>query len=157
MSPLSWPRLTLLAGVMGAVAWVLTRVLVGSGRSPLAVPWTVLVVAAAGAALALALGWSVRQYRKGKNPGLSAIRAARTAVYAQACAYAGAITAGAYAGYGFAIALEWSHGPRRDVAVSGLVAAAGGVALVVAGLVAEHWCRADDGDDDENKQPGTAV
>ncbi len=158
MAPLSWTRLALIAGALGLIAWVLTRTMLTSGHSPLAVPWTVLAVSLAGAGLALAFAWSVRQYRRGKNPGLSALRAARTAVYAQASAYAGAIIAGAYAGYGFAIALEWSHEPRREVALSALVAAAGGLALTVAGLVAEHWCRADDGDDENKReQSGTAA
>ncbi|WP_062462118.1 DUF3180 domain-containing protein [Demequina soli] len=152
MSPLSWTRLTALAAVMGVVAWAIARMAVGSGSSPMSVPWTVLLVAGAGAVAALWLGWTVRRYRRGKNPGLSGMRAARTAVFAQACAYTGAIITGAFAGYGLAIADEWSHGPRRDVAISAFVAAAGGLVLVIAGLVAEHWCK-DGGDDDSGSRP----
>ncbi|WP_296665975.1 DUF3180 domain-containing protein [Demequina sp.] len=151
MSPLSRPRLALLGALMAAVGWAITRMLVSAGRSPLPVPWTVLVVSVGAAVLALVLGWSVRQYRKGKNPGLTGLRAARTVVYAHACAYSGAIVGGAYAGYGLALALDWGHLPRREVAISALVAALGGLALVVAGLIAEHWCR-----DDEQRDKGGA-
>ncbi|WP_162197273.1 DUF3180 domain-containing protein [Demequina pelophila] len=155
MTPLSWVRLAGLAAGVGAVAWIITRVLVTSGHTPYPVPWSVLVVSGAAAVLAFALGWAVRQYRKGDNPGLNPLRAARTAVYAHACAYAGAILAGAYGGYGLSLALDWSHGPRREVAISGFVAALGGIALVIAGLWVEHWCRADD-DDDHKGGPGGA-
>ena len=155
MNPLSWSRLALIGAVMAAVAWGLTRLLVTSGHTPLAVPWTVLLVAFAGGVLALGFGWSVRQYRKGRNPGLSPLRAARTVVYAQACAYAGVIIAGGYGGYGLALSLEWSHAPRRDVAISAFLAALGGLALAVAGAVAEHWCR-DDSHDEKNAKPDPA-
>lgn len=150
MTPLSKTRLAIIAVVMAAVAWGITRLGLAAGRSPLAVPWTVVVVAGAGAALALAFGWSVRQYRAGHNPGLSAMRAARTAVFAQACAYTGSIIAGAFGGYALALALEWSHAPRREVAISALVAVAGGLVLAVAGLVAEHWCKHDGGDREDS-------
>ncbi|SEJ39456.1 DUF3180 domain-containing protein [Demequina mangrovi] len=150
MTPLSRARLLLLAVVMGVVAWAVARMAVTSGSSPLSVPWTVLAVAAVVGVAVLWLGWTVRQYRKGRNPALSGLRAARTAVFAQACSYTGAIIAGAFAGYGLAIALEWSHAPRREVAISAFIAALGGLVLTVAGLVAEHWCK-DGGDQDENK------
>ncbi|WP_062516196.1 DUF3180 domain-containing protein [Demequina gelatinilytica] len=149
MTPLSRTRLVVLAAVMGLVAWAIARMAVASGSTPLAVPWTVLVVAGLVGVLVLWLGWAVRQYRRGKNPGLSGLRAARTAVLAQACAYTGSIIAGTFAGYGLAIALEWSHAPRREVAISAFVAVLGGLVLVVAALIAEHWCK--DGRDDDNE------
>lgn len=152
MAPLSWTRLGLAGAVSAALAWVLTRLMVGGGVTPLAVPWTVLAVSLAGAGIAVALGWSVRQYRKGRNPGLSPLRAARIVVYSQACAFAGAILSGGLGGY--ALALEWNHAPRRAVAISALVAAFGALLLLVAGVIAERWCRIDD--DEDQARPGRA-
>ncbi len=147
-------RLVILAIAMGVIAWAIARMAVTSGRTPLAVPWTVVLVAALVAIAALWLAWTVRQYRRGKNPGLSGLRAARTAVFAQACSYTGTIIAGAFSGYGLAIAIEWSHAPRREVAISAFVAALGGLVLVTAGLIAEHWCKdGGDGDDKRGSQP----
>ncbi|WP_062292667.1 DUF3180 domain-containing protein [Demequina phytophila] len=151
MEPLNRARLGVLAVIVGAVAWGVSLTAVNSGASPMAVPWTVAAIAVGVGLVALWLGWGVRQYRRGKNPGLSGLRAARTAVFAQACAYTGTILAGAFAGYGLAIALEWSHAPRREVAISALIAALGGLAMVVAALIAEHWCK-DDSSSEEGKQ-----
>ncbi len=154
MEPLSRIRLVVLAAIMGVVSWGVSRTAVNSGASPMSVPWTVIAIAVALAGVVVWLGWTVRQYRRGKNPGLSGLRAARTAVFAQAAAYTGAIMTGAFGGYGLAIAVEWSHGPRRDVAISAFIAAAGGLVVVVGALLAEHWCK-DDGGNDEN-QGGSA-
>ncbi|MDN4475458.1 DUF3180 domain-containing protein [Demequina sp. SYSU T00192] len=149
MEPLSRIRLLVLAAIMGVVAWGVSRTAVNSGASPLSVPWTVLAIAVAVGVVVVWLGWTVRQYRRGKNPGLSGLRAARTAVFAQAAAYTGAIITGAFGGYGLAIAVEWSHSPRREVAISAFIAAVGGIVLVVAALLAEHWCKDDSSDDNE--------
>lgn len=136
-------RILVLAGITGVLAWGISRALIGSGRAPLPIPWTVLVVVVVAAVVAVVLGWAVRQYRRGKRPGLSPIRAARTAVYAQACAYAGAILGGAYGGYAVALAADWGHAPRRAVAVSALIGLVGAAVLCGAGLLAEHWCKHD--------------
>ncbi len=155
MHHLTWQRLALVAAVAAVLAWAITRIAASNGYTPLTIPWTVEVVSVAAAVITLAFGWQVRQYQRGKRPSLSAIRAARTVVLAQASAYAGAVLAGGYGGYGFGVALEWSHEPRREVAISALVAAASGLVLLVAGAIAEHWCRTG-GDDDEDAQRSMA-
>lgn len=149
MAPLSTARLALTATVMGAVAFVVSRFLIGGGHTPNAVSWISLVVSGSVAAMILWLGWTVRQYRAGSQPGLSALRAARTAVLAQAVAYTGAIMSGGFGGYALAVGLDWGHAPRREVAITALVALLGAVAMTAAGRVAEHWCKIG-GDDDES-------
>ena len=154
MSPLSTARLGITAALMGAVAFVVSRLLLGAGLTPHRVSWASLVVSGTVALVVLWLGWTVRQYRNGSNPGLSALRAARIVVLAQAVAYTGAIMAGGLAGYGLAVGLEWSHEPRREVAISALIALAGAVAMTVAGRVAERWCKV--GGDDDSLPPDGA-
>lgn len=141
MQHLTWQRLALVGLIALSLAWAVTRFAANDGYTPLPVPWSVTLVSLAGAVLALLFAWPVRQYLRGKQPGLSALRAARAAVYAQAAAYAGAVLIGGFGGYALGVAMEWSHAPRREVAISALIAAAGGLALVVCGAIAEHWCR----------------
>jgi len=141
MDHLSWQRLALIAGVTLTLGWLITRVALGDGYTPTAVPWTVPTICLVGGLLALVFAWPVRQYQHGKRPNLDGLRAARAAVFAQACAYAGALMASGLAGYALGVAGTWEHGPRRDVAISALLAALGGLALLVCGAVAERWCR----------------
>lgn len=141
MEHLSWQRLALIAGVTLALGWLITRVALGDGYTPSSVPWTVPAICLLGGALALVFAWPVRQYQQGKRPGLDGLRAARAAVFAQACAYAGVLMASGLAGYALGVAGEWQHGPRRDVAISALICALGGVVLLACGAIAEDWCR----------------
>ena len=141
MEHLSWQRLALIAAITAVLAWLITRVALGDGYTPTAVPLTLPAICLLGGVLALVFAWPVRQYQHGKRPGLDGLRAARAAVFAQACAYAGALMASGLVGYALGVAGEWDHGPRREVAISALIAALGGLALLVGGVIAEHWCR----------------
>ena len=151
MSALSWQRLTLVGLVSLALVWLLTAGLWSSGATPPHVPWSAPAIALVAAACALWFGWQVRRFLTGKKPDLSALRAARTAVFAQACAYGGAVLTGAYGGYALGLLDDWSHGPRREVIISAFIAAAAGLLLVIAGVVAEHWCKHSDEDDDRGE------
>ncbi|WP_159450143.1 DUF3180 domain-containing protein [Demequina sp. NBRC 110056] len=150
MQHLTWQRLAAVGLAALALAWILTDQIERGGATPLAVPWTFDVVCVAAGVLALWLGWQVRQYLAGKKPELDGLRAARTVVYAQASAYVGAIIAGACGGYALGLLDGWSHGPRREVIISALIAAACALAMMVAGIIAERWCR--HGGDDELEQ-----
>jgi hypothetical protein len=138
---LSWQRLALIAGITLLVGWLITRTYLGDGYTPATIPWTLPVICVAGGALALTFAWPVRQYQHGKRPGLDGLRAARAAVFAQACAYAGVLLGSGLLGYALGVAGEWSHGPRRDVAISAIIAALGAGVLLAAGVIAERWCR----------------
>ena len=141
MDRVKWQRLVLIAAIALAAGWVLTRMALNGGYTPSPVPWTVPIISVLGGVLALIFAWPVRQYQQGKRPGLDGLRAARAAVFAQACAYAGVLLAGGFGGYAIGVAAEWAHEPRREVAISALIAVLGGVLLLAGGLVAEHWCR----------------
>ncbi|MFV0633695.1 DUF3180 domain-containing protein [Demequina sp.] len=153
MQHLTWQRLGLLGLASLVLSWLVTAAMERSGATPLAVPWSFDAVCVAAGVLALWWGWHVRQYLKGKRPTLEGVKAARIAVYAQACAYVGVIIAGACGGYALGLVESWSHGPRREVAITALIAAGCALVMMVAGLIAEHWCRhTDDGEADEGKR-----
>jgi|GEM_PF-731054 len=156
MQHLTWSRLALIAAGAAVLAWAITRTALGSGYTPLPVPCSVAAVAVAAAAAALVVAWPVRQYQHGRRPGLDGLRAARAAGLALATAYAGSILAGSFGGYALGLAPEWGHAPRREVALSALVAAAGGVVMVVCGWIAEHWCRTQGPGDGQGQARGPA-
>ena len=138
MSYLTWQRLTGVGVSALALAWLVTEGMKNAGGTPATVPWTAHVVALVASAIALWLGWQVRAYLKGNKPDLDGLRAARTAVYAQTCAYVGAILAGAYGGYALGLADMWGHEPRREVI----------------GVIVENWCRSDrDGENQRHQGP----
>ncbi len=149
MTPLTWQRLALAAGAAAAVAWLVSIVMADRGNSPMPLPWTLTVVTLTLAAVSLGAGWEVREFVRGKKPGLNALRAARIAVLAQASAFTGALVAGACGGYALALAVDWSHAPRREVAITAVIAMLGGVALMVAAWIAERWCRVDPPSNDD--------
>ncbi len=128
------------AGVVGWLGWVwLDRL----GSTPVRVPWTTGAVCLVAAAVALWFGWLVRQYRAGKRPSLDAFTAARTVFFAQASAYVGALLAGSLGGYALALARDWEHAPRRELAIVAGLCALCALVLLAAGWVAERWCRID--------------
>jgi len=144
---LTWLRLTVVGVAAAILGWVVTMMLTGSGATPLAVPWTVVVVCLVAGVAALWFGWQVRQYLNGDRPSLDGLRAARTVVFAQATAYVGVIVVGMCGGYALGLLEDWSHGPRREVIYSALLAAGAAAVMLIAGIVAERWCR--HGDDGE--------
>lgn len=141
MSYLTWQRLTVVGLIVLAFAWLITEGMQSSGATPAPVPWTVHVVAVLAGGVAIWLGWQVRAYLKGDRPNLDGLRAARTAVYAQTCAYVGAMLVGAYGGYALGLVDMWGHDPRREVIVSALLGGASALVLLAAGVIAERWCR----------------
>lgn len=151
MSTLTWQRLTIVGLVSLTLVWLLVRMMDQSGTTPPRVPWSAWLISLVVAGCALVFGWQVRSFLKGKRPSLSPLRAARTAVFAQATGYVGAILVGAYGGYALGLLDGWSHGPRREVIISALIAAAAAATMVVTGLIAERWCRHSDDDDDRGE------
>ncbi len=154
---LTLPRVGGTAVVVGVLSWLVDFFLLRRGATPLPVPWTVpasLIIAGAGA---LALGWMVKQFQEGKRPNLDPLQAARTAMFAQAAAYSGAVLSGVYIGHLVALLPDWSHAPRREVILAAALAALAAVLLSVAGWIAERWCGTKRGDGiDAAAQPESA-
>lgn len=100
----------------------------------------------------LVAAWQVRTMRRGPVEPARALRAARVLVLAQACALTGAIVAGWYLGHAATLAPASTITGRRTQLVLALVLAAAGVALSVAGYVAQAWCRRPGGDPDQRDE-----
>lgn len=114
-----------------------------------------LLVIIAVAVLYLARG--VRRHVLGRQR-LDALRAARTVVLAQAAALTGAAGVGWYLGQLAVVAGDLALVANRDRVLPLSLHALAAAALTVAGMVAQHWCRVDRGDDDEprgERQPGS--
>jgi hypothetical protein len=133
--------LTVLAAV-GLVSAVFWHFYTRTGRLLQAPSWVTAVLVALLAGLVLWSGWQVRAYQRGEGPlSFTALRAARALGLAQAGALTGSAVAGWFLGH-LAILL-----PDRDLTPYGrqvlplVVVIATGVALAVAGLVAQRWCR----------------
>ena len=73
---------------------------------------------------------------------------------AQASAYAGAVLAGIYGGFGLVLLRDWSHEPRREAAIAAGLAALGGLIMLASGAVAEWWCRITDPGNDDKAHEG---
>lgn len=151
MRPLRWRTLVVWVALSGGITTVVVWSWLRGGATPIEVPWTSLPVAVAASAIVLYLGWSVRQYKKGKRGPIPPQRAVRTVLLAQASAYSGALLAGVYGGYALSLIPDWAHEPRREIAIAAGLCAIGGLVMLVSGAVSEWWCRI--GPDDEDGGP----
>ncbi|MBC7297845.1 MAG: DUF3180 domain-containing protein [Demequina sp.] len=148
MRPLRWKVLAAAVAVSAMVGWGGSALALRGGASPMLVPWTTLIVGVVLGGVVLAAGWAVRQVRLGRRR-MDPTRAVRTAVLGQASAYAGALLAGVYGGYALTLLPYWAHAPRREAAIAAGLAALGGAVMLVAGVIAERWCRIGPDDDDD--------
>jgi Protein of unknown function (DUF3180) len=158
--PLKWRVLAsalLIAAAVGAGGSFLA---LRGGAAPVHLPWSTLIVGIALGGLALVMAWPIRQLKRGKRGRIDSTRAVRTAMLAQASAYAGALLGGMYGGFALVLLRDWSHAPRREAAIAAGLAALGGLIMLAAGVIAEWWCRITDGGDDETapeaRSPGVA-
>ncbi|WP_432491769.1 DUF3180 family protein [Kineococcus gypseus] len=137
------PGALLAAGFLAAVlVWSLLRVWTAGGGSEPQLLWRSTLTIVLLAVAVLAVGWPVRQWVRGeKARRIDALRAARTAVLAKAAAAAGALFAGAAAGFAVHYLPTLGVGARLEqflVAVADLLASG---LLLAAGLVVERYCR----------------
>lgn len=147
--------LVLLAVGATALGWLVVRVLGSQGVVLPAVPWAMVGVLVLIAAVVLGMGWSVRQYLRGKHPTLDPLRAARTAVLAKASCYTGALLAGWYAAQVVDVLGDLGIESQRDRALSAGLAVLGAVVLAAVGLLVEWFCRIPPPEDPE-PAPGVA-
>jgi Protein of unknown function (DUF3180) len=138
-------RMVLLVGlVVTAFAYLALRIWTTQGGASPPAPWGALIVLVFLACGVFFAGLPIRRFLRGqaKKP-LNPIRAMRTVVLAQASALTGAMVAGWYLAQILLVL------PDRDIAsVRSLMwrlaaLAAGGVLMVVAGLVVQGMCRVD--------------
>ncbi len=144
--------LLLVVALTTAAAWAVLRVFASRGVLAPEVPWLTGGVLVFIAAVLFWLGWAVRQYQQGKRPSLDPIRAARTAVLAKACCYAGSLLAGWYLAQVLHAVTELAGPARADRAWSAGLAVLGAIVLVVVGLVVEWFCRIPPPEDPEQRE-----
>jgi lysylphosphatidylglycerol synthetase-like protein (DUF2156 family) len=138
-----------IAVVLAAAGWLAT---VLAGRYSLAtpvLPLTGLLTMGVIVVLTLVLGIRVLRWRNGnKKKILNPILAAWTLVLAQACAYTGTVLLGWHAGIIIEQLRLWNLRSNHDITWQALALAAGGLIMVIVGLVVERFCRIppEDGD-----------
>ena len=150
-----WSRLLGIAVLSAAVVTAGLRIAESRGATLLPVPALAWLLVLLIAAIVVGLGWNVRQYTRGKRPGLDVLIAARTVVLATASGYTGALLTGWYTAQVLVTLGDLQIGSRQDVAVSAAIAAGAAVVLAVVGLVVERWCEVPPPDDDD--RPGSAA
>ena len=149
MTPTRIRLLVLLAAVVGALSWLVLRVIDGNGHTLPSLTWT----APAGVlALAVVVGvawWTVRRRREPSHPSIRPIDPlgmARLAALGKAAAHVGAALIGFYLGWVLLLLPDLEITSRRERAVLAGVASVCSLALVVAGLLLERACRVRDDD-----------
>ena len=134
----------LLALVVGAVSWVLWRLITAEGTLVPRPSWLAAVLLAGMAAFVVGFAWPVRAYLAGRSARpLDPLRAARVVVLAQAATLTGAAAAGWYAGQLAVAAGDLALVANGDRVWRLAILAGAGVMLSVAGSVAQRWCRVD--------------
>lgn len=126
--------------------------IVTAGSKALVPPISLPVTLVGVAVIVLALAWPIRRAVKGKaTKHLDPFRAMRTAVLAKACSLSGALVFGI--GIGIALfVLTRSVLPSGETVWLAIATAIGAAVLLVAGLIAEHFCTLPPDDTDLEKE-----
>ena len=138
-------RFVLLLGlVVTAFAYLGFRIWTSQGHEPLPASWAALIVLVFMACGVFFAGLPVRRFLRGRSKKtLNPIRAMRTVVLAQASALTGALVAGWYLAQILVLLPVADVESRRALMWRLAALAAGGVLMVVAGLVVQGMCRVD--------------
>ena len=149
----------LIAAVTAGAGWYALKLWEDSGRVAPPVPWTALAGLVALAVAVAAAGLPVYRWRSGRRETrLDPLVAARTVVLAKSAIYGGALLAGWYAAQALAV-LPDVIGARRTRLVLAAFCAVAAFAVVVTGLLVQHWCTLpprDEDDEDHHERPGAA-
>lgn len=152
------PAALALLALGGAVVAFLAELAIAASGLPIIIPPISLglTLVALGVVVVL-LAWPVRRAVRAKvKMHIDPFRAMRVAVLAKASAFSGALFAGAGIGLLFYL-LSRSVAPVTSSLWLAIAMAGGGVILLIAGLVAEHFCvlPPDDRDSEEQQPHGS--
>ncbi|MHA7190328.1 DUF3180 domain-containing protein [Arthrobacter sp. MDT2-16] len=142
MSTLRFRWLAVVGVVAGVVGWLVNWLATRNGYGTPTLPLTSLVTTAVIIGITLVFGRRVLRWRNGDHDRpLDPILATRTLVLAQACAYAGALSLGWHAGIFVdqvaLLSVRSTTGPLWGSAAL----MAGGIIMIMVGLVVEDFCR----------------
>ena len=142
-----------LAVLGGAALWFVETALAASGRPVLIPPFTLAVALLLIGVIIVVMAWPVRRVARGdRSKRVDPFYATRVVMLAKASSLGGALLAGG--GLGIAsYLLSRSVLPAVGSVTMGIATAAGAILLLVAGLVAEHWCAIPPDDDDPQGLP----
>lgn len=138
--------------VLTTIGWAVARVLRAQGGSPLGVPVGSMVLLVVIGIAVLVTAWPVRRWTMGgiRSGFFTPLRAARAAVMAKAASHSGAVLLGWWAGHALYLLPDLSIESARNSFWRLLIGALLALGLVIAGLVAERWCRLPEDDDEPN-------
>ncbi|WP_421083623.1 DUF3180 domain-containing protein [Rothia nasimurium] len=144
--------LALVFGVGVASGALLNLLSVQAGGPELSLPALILLAALILAVLALYFARQVSRFSRvdtrAKAGSMNPLLAARVAVFAQALALTGALIAGwQLALVVYQVGLLASRSATAPL-VESLLALVGGLIMLVAGIIAENWCKIPPGDDE---------
>ena len=150
VTPTRTSFLAKIAVILLPVGWAVARVLRSQNGSPLSVPVGSMLLLVLIAVAVLATAWPVRRWTTGgvRSGFFTPLRAARAAVMAKAASHCGAVLLGWWAGHAVFLLPDLAIESLRSAfwrLVVGMLLALG---VIVAGLVAERWCRLPEGDND---------
>jgi hypothetical protein len=138
--------------VVGGISWVIWRLWTNAGNIPPRVPWVSVAVLVVVAGIVLWFGRTVRTYQKGRaRRPLNPMRAARTLALAQAAALTGAAVLGWYGGQAVVLLPDADLRAYQHLFLPLGAGAAGGLLLLVAGMVVQSWCRVEPPDDERDR------
>lgn len=141
----------LLGALATAAGWLGLDLWNSRGGMAPPLPWTAALGTLGLGAAVVAAGLPVRRWVAGRRErALDPLVAARIVVLAKAAAYGGAVLVGWYAAQGL-ILLPDLVGDRRTRFVVAAICTLTAIALAVAGLIVQRWCRvppSEDGPED---------
>jgi drug/metabolite transporter (DMT)-like permease len=148
VSTLRFRWLALVGLVAGFAGWLVNWLATRNGFGTPTLPLTSLVTTAVIIGITLVFGRRVLRWRNGDHDRpLDPILATRTLVLAQACAYAGALSLGWHAGI-FVDQVALLSIRSTTAPLWGAAALmAGGIIMIMVGLVVEDFCRLPPDDD----------
>ncbi|HHW50317.1 MAG TPA: DUF3180 domain-containing protein [Pseudoclavibacter sp.] len=147
MKQTRWTTLAALAVVAAVLSWGLQQALTRAGQSAVALQWPLSLVLGGLAVLVILLALPVRRRLAGDPHPLNPFYATNVLVLAKSCSLTGALLFGVAVGFlVFQLTLPVFTADDRfwSTAVTGLAA----LALVIAGLIAEHFCKLPPTEDD---------
>jgi hypothetical protein len=149
-------RLVLLVGlVTTAVGYLVLRIWTAQGGAVPPAPWGALIVLVFMACGVFFAGLPVRRFLLGRaKKTLNPVRAMRTVVLAQASALTGALVAGWYLAQALVLLPDLDIASVRSLVWRLAALAAGGVLMVVTGLLVQAMCRVDKDHRGQNKDAG---
>ncbi len=155
MKPLSWLPMTITAGAGLAAGALLTGVLLKLAYAPPVItPWLAVLFALIAAAVLWA-GIGVRRFKRRESTRITALDAARIALFARSAALNGAMFSGALAGI-LIVSLFRAWAPATATAAlhSGIALVAA-LAMAIISWLVESWCVDDSGDADHQDSGST--